>query len=101
MLAEGRFQGLIQEEVSWLSLNSGVHGRGRAGDPVGFPQCSLNTLCLSPTERSLRYDLLGNPLSRVTTPTGNWECPFVSSSSGLDWDFQPTPCLVKPLGPTP
>ena len=63
MLAEGRFQGLIQEEVSWLSLNSGVHGRGRAGDPVGFPQCSLNTLCLSPTERSLRYDLLGNPLS--------------------------------------
>lgn len=43
MLAEGRFQGLIQEKVSKLSLNSRVSGschlpgRGRPGDPVGSP----------------------------------------------------------------
>lgn len=37
-------------------------------------------------------------MSRETTQTGNWACPFVNSSSGPRWDLRPSPCPVKSLG---
>lgn len=100
MLAEGRFQGWIQGDVSWLSLNSRVRGschlpsRGHTGDPVGFPHCSLNILCLSP-----RFDLLGNPLGNYS----NWElgvpfCKFFLRAR-LGFPAHTLPCKIP--GPRP
>lgn len=58
--AEGKFPGLIQEEVSSDSASipeSTVHdtcgAEGMVGDPAGLTRCALDGLRLGPTERSL------------------------------------------------
>lgn len=117
--AKGRLPGLVGEKFPltqpqfqspWSTPPAGQRvSRGSRGPPTlrplrtapGSPGqrggCQAWLLCL----RNETSPTRARSMTRETTQTGNWACPFVNSSSGPRWDLRPPSCPVKSLGPCP